>query len=282
MSAARDEGERDEGQRAASARAWNPSGIVSLTTDFGLVDPYVGMMKAVILARGRSLAIVDVTHGVPPQDVRRASFFLAAAWRYFPPGTVHVAVVDPGVGSSRALLVAHAEGHCFLAPDNGLLDDVVDAAARVFTLDVERFARPGASRTFHGRDILAPAAAEIALGLAPGQAGAARPGPFGGRARAPATQRTAAFEAQVVCVDHYGNLVLDARPEDLAGPLERWEIGLGTRSARFVATYAEGRPGEVVALVDSYGVLEIAVRDGNAAALLGLAPGDRVALRKLL
>lgn len=257
--------------------AWKPSGIVTLLTDFGTDDPYVGMMKGVILSGAPSARVVDLSHGVPPQNVRVGAWFLAHGSAYFPAGTVHVAVVDPGVGSGRRLLVAEDRGHAFLAPDNGLLGPVLSASARVFELDPARHARSGASRTFHGRDILAPAAAAIARGLSPEECGSgpvvAEPGVVFPRPREVAPGR---IECEVLLADRYGNVILSARPHDLAGGVEGWIVEAAGRTIPLRGAYAEAAPGELLALVDSYGALEIAVREGSAAARLGLRPGDTV------
>lgn len=258
---------------------WTPSGIVTLTTDFGLEDPYVGVMKGVLYSRLRSVTIVDIAHGVPPQDVRTGGFFLAHACAYFPPGTVHLAVVDPGVGTARALLVAEDQGQAFLAPDNGLLESVLSTAARVHELDVQRFAAPHASATFHGRDILAPAAAAIAGGLAPERAGRQL------RAFLPLERRRPAWVGyemviEILAADRYGNLILDARPEDLEPHMDRVRVVAGGYDIEFGRTYGDVRSGELLALVDSYGYVELAVRDGSAADRLGLQPGQRVLVRR--
>ncbi len=268
-------------ERDAATAPWNPSGIVTLTTDFGLVDPYVGVMHGVILGRAPRARIVDLTHGVPPQAVDLAGFLLARSVQYFPAGSVHVAVVDPGVGTARRALVAEDRGQAFVAPDNGLLAPVLSRAARVYELDVERFALTARSRTFHGRDVFAPAAAAIAAGTAPRAAGrgapieplarpapASRPGPDGG-------------EARVVCADRFGNLVLDVEAADLGAEPGRWRLECAGATIPVRGTYAEAEPGALLALVNSFGTLEIAVRDGSAADRLGLARGDRVSLRRI-
>ena len=264
-------GARDTGD------AWKPSGVVTLLTDFGTDDPYVGMMKGVLLSAAPGCTLVDLTHAVPPQSVRIGAWFLAHSFGYFPAGTVHLVVIDPGVGAGRKLLVAQDLGHAFLAPDNGLLGPVLSERARVFELDLERFARPGASRTFHGRDILAPAAAALARGLAPAEAGLAasqlEPGIEFPRARRTAAGRV---ECEVLLADRYGNLILSGRPEDLGEELQRWTVEAAGRTIPLRGAYAEAAPGELLALVDSYGALEIAVREGSAAARLGLRAGDPV------
>jgi hypothetical protein len=266
---------------ASERPVWSPSGVVALTTDFGTGDVYVGQLKAVLLARAPGLAIVDLTHGVPPQDVLVGAFLLARSRAYFAPGTVHVVVVDPGVGSARRILVAWDAGQVFLAPDNGLLPAALGADAEFRELDTRRFALPDASRTFHGRDVFAPAAAALARGLAPWDAGRAlATGPVPGvlpRARPLAPGRV---EAHVLFADRYGNLVLDADPADLAGDLRAWRAEVRGRSLEFRATYSGAGSGEALALVDSFGAIELAVRDGNAAASLGLTRGDTVLLRR--
>lgn len=265
----------------ASAR-FEPCGVVSLLTDFGLVDPYVGMLKAVILAHCPTAKIVDVTHGVPAQDVRVGAFFLARAWRYFPRGSVHLAVVDPGVGSARKILVAVRDGHAFVGPDNGLLASSLGADAIVGELSVERFAAASASHTFHGRDVMAPAVAALASGLAFESTLRARvasivAAPFAAPRRLP----DGSLEVEVLVADHYGNLILACAPEALDGPLESWRVVVAGRELAFARTYAQVDPGELLALVDSFPAVEIAVRDGSARATLGIDRGDRVNLRKI-
>jgi S-adenosylmethionine hydrolase len=263
--------------------AWKPSGIVTLLTDFGTEDPYVGMMKGVILSAAPRAVIVDLSHGVPPQNVRVGAWFLSHAAGFFPTGTVHVAVVDPGVGSGRRLLVAEDGGHAYLAPDNGLLGPVLSSAARVFELDPARHARSGASLTFHGRDILAPAAAALASGLSPEDCGS---GPVAMEAGAafprPRALDAGRIECEVLLADRYGNLILSAGPSDLSQPpiAGRWIVEAAGRTIPVRGAYAEAAPGELLALVNSYGVLEIAVREGNAAARLGLRQGDTVVLTR--
>ena len=259
-------------------RAWRPSGVVTLTTDFGLREPHVGIVKGVVLSRLPSATLVDLTHAVPPRDVRAGGWYLAGSWRWFPPGSVHVAVVDPGVGSRRRILVAQAQGHAFLAPDNGLLGPVLPPEARVWALDVERFAMPRTSATFHGRDVFAPAAAAIAGGLAPADAGQPA-GPWQSVSFPdPVRRADGAIETEVLLVDHFGNLVSGLVPGPAEGDLCDWEVEIGGRRVATARTYAEVEPGELCALVDSWGHLEVARRDGDAAATLGLGPGAPLTL----
>ena len=198
---------------------WTPSGIVTLLTDFGLRDSYVGTMHAVLLSRCPQIRhIVDLTHEIPHQDVAAGAFQWAQASPYFPIGTVHVAVVDPGVGSDRRALVALDGGHAFVAPDNGLLGAVLGEEARIFELDLERFALPSVSRTFHGRDVFAPAAAALAGGTPPEQLGEPvsqlQPSPLPKFER---DAQTGALVGEIQSVDHFGNLISNLPGDELTG-----------------------------------------------------------------
>jgi len=249
--------------------------IVSLLTDFGLSDPFVGVMKAVILSHEPSLCIVDVSHGVPAQDIDVAALWLSEAYRWFSRGAVHVCVVDPAVGSARAALAARAGEHVFLAPDNGVLSDVLvrEPRAEVRRIDALELGLPIPSRTFHGRDVFAP----IAARLASGELCFADVGPVHApvrRARALPAREQNRVIGRVSFVDHFGNLVSDVAASVLGDGVETVEIG--ERRLRRVGTYSEAEPGECVALVSSFGTLEVACRDGNAAEVLKASRGDRV------
>ncbi len=260
---------------------FTPSGVVTLTTDFGHQDPYVGIVHGVILGCAANVRIVDLCHRVPPQDVARAAYFLAHAQEYFPRGTVHVAVVDPGVGSERRILVAFDRGCAYLAPDNGLLNSVLSSSARVRALDVERFALPRRSLTFHGRDVFAPTAAAIATGQDPLAAGIGPELALDRVAPNPARTSGDRCEAAVLFADHFGNLILDVRGDELLPEPSAWCAVIEGRDLAVSGTYADASRGGLVALVDSFGALEIAVRDGSAAERLGLGAGDRVNLRRI-
>ena len=255
---------------------FQPCGVLALLTDFGTKDPYVGVMKGAVLARAPRAVLVDLTHEVPPQDVRRAAWFLMHARAHFPAGSVFLCVVDPGVGSARALLLALDRGQAFLGPDNGVLAPALSPAAELFELH----ARP-ASATFHGRDVLAPAAGELLAGAAPAALGK----PLARKPVAlefPRVARRGAGElaAEVLFADRYGNLVLSAREADLEGGAARWELEWAGRALPLSRTYSDAQPGELLALVDSYAAVEIAVRDGSAAERLGLLPGAQLILRR--
>lgn len=235
---------------------------IALLTDFGLVDPYVGAMKGVLASLAPGAPVLDVTHGVPPQDVRVGALFLDAAWPWFPEGTVFVCVVDPGVGTRRRPIVARAAGRLFVGPDNGLLGLLPDPEVREITAP---WGHPSPSRTFHGRDLFAPVAARLAGGAAFEDVGPLVTDPV--RVLLPVPVDGA---GEVLYVDHYGNAVTNLAGVD-GGVVRVREV-----RAPVVHTYAAAGPGEAVALTGSTGRLEIAVRDGHAARELGLAPGTPV------
>lgn len=248
-----------------------PSGIVTLLTDFGHRDPYVGVMKGAVLRANPKAVLVDLGHEVPPQDVTAGAFWWAAAIERFPIGSVHVGVVDPGVGTARRILAALACDCIWLAPDNGLLAAVLaaDQAAEVRAVDVEHLQLRPVSRTFHGRDVFAP----VAGWLAGGRYGFASLGPRVDDA-APG-ELPFAGPPQVVHVDGYGNAITNVPAAALAG-VAAIEVGGQTLPVR--GAYGDVAPGEPLALVGSYGLLEIAVNGGNAAERLGLRRGTRIGL----
>jgi S-adenosylmethionine hydrolase len=209
--------------------------VVSLTTDFGAADHFVGVMKGVVLAINPLAALVDITHGVPPQDVAAGAYQLSNACRHFPAGTVHVAVVDPGVGTDRRAIVLAAGGMLFVAPDNGLLTPFLDeAGARLFEIREPGFLADAPSPTFHGRDVFAPAAAHLSLGVPPERLGPPAVDPVRLPHPAPSIDGTT-IHAHVLHVDRFGNVVLDIEWVHLA----RAGAAAGTRRLRAEA----GHPG---------------------------------------
>lgn len=264
-------------QRAA---AFAPSGVVTLTTDFGHKDPFVGVMKGRLVGRFPAVVMIDLTHEILAHWPAEAGFWLARSFRYFPPGTVHVAVVDPGVGSARDIAVIEAEGHVFLAPDNGLLAAVVEAVdsatlRRVEPQVLERIGVGVPSATFHGRDVFAPLAAEVSAGrLAPDLLGPTVPELIPGWLEDPVVG-PAQVAGSVVTIDHFGNLLsnIDAgHLHHLGHPLVR----VGGRELPLRRTYSDVRPGEYLALVNSFGVVEVARAEQSAAEGLGLERGAPV------
>jgi len=260
---------------------FSPCGVVTITTDFGHQGPFVATMKGRILGRLPNARIIDVTHEVPVYWPAEAGFWLARAYSYFPAGSVHVAVVDPGVGTTRDIIAVVADGHAFLAPDNGLLAPVVSRAksAVIHRVDVaratSRFALPVVSATFHGRDIFAPIAAEIA-------AGRGSPAELGEQIRdiVPSWVDEPEVAADhvagvVITIDHFGNLItnIDAT---LIGRFGHPVVRTGGRTFPLQRTYGDVRPGEFLALINSFGVLEIARAEQSAAEGLGLGRGAPV------
>ncbi|HEU4412601.1 MAG TPA: SAM-dependent chlorinase/fluorinase [Polyangiaceae bacterium] len=264
-----------------SAAGFRPGGAVTLLTDFGTRDPFVGLMKGVIVGLAPAARLVDLGHESDAFDVAAAAFWLARSYAYFPPGTVHLAVVDPGVGSARRAIAAVAGGHAFVGPDNGLLAGALAGAGPVeaVELDPSRAGRGGdLSATFHGRDLFAPAAARLAAGAALGELGrpldpaSLAPSPL------PSPRREGgALAGEVVVVDRFGNLITNLEAGARAagsGARVEWAGG----ELRLVRTYAEAARGAPLALVNAFGVVEIAVREGSAAAAFGLGRGSPVRL----
>lgn len=250
--------------------------VITLTTDFGTSDSWVGQMKGVILGICPDAAVVDLTHGVPAHDVAGGAYALACGFAAFPEGTIHVAVVDPGVGTDRRRLAVRARGHWFVAPDNGLLTRVVRGAESVAAWSIEQphYLRADVSSTFEGRDVFAPAAAWLARGTEASHLGPAvrdwvllpdrTPELFPGREVA----------VPVLAVDRFGNVVLDVTGRRFSGRV----LAGGAEVATFRRTFAEAPAGEPFLLWNSSGFLEIAMREGRASDRLGLAPGSEVRL----
>ena len=260
---------------------FSPCGVITITTDFGHQGPFVATMKGRVLTRWPQARIIDVTHEAPVYWPAEAGFWLARAYPYFPEGSVHIAVVDPGVGTRREILAVVADGHCFLAPDNGLLAPLVRRArtCEVRRLDVERvMARlqlPPASATFHGRDIFAPIAAEVA-------AGRVRPIELGPVMRdiVPAWVDEPSVSPDqvsgvVITIDHFGNLITNI-DGSLIQAFRNPAVRTGGHSFSIRRTYGDVRPGDYLALINSFGVLEIARAEQSAAEALGLGRGAPV------
>lgn len=255
--------------------------IVTLLTDFGSKDAYVACMKGVLLARAPSLVtIVDLTHEVPPQDTRAATFHLRHAWSWFPAGTIHVAVVDPGVGTDRAILVARHAGHLFLAPDNGLLAPILASDDAVHALDLADYPVPSA--TFHGRDLFAPAAARLVEGAAPSELGPAlHSGAWRSAPDAGPRLELGRIACEVDHVDRFGNLILNVAGTALDPDSSAWVAEIAGVNVEFARTYGSVGAGALLALVDSFDRVEIAERGGDAAARLDVGRGTPVTLLRV-
>jgi S-adenosylmethionine hydrolase len=254
--------------------------IVALLTDFGAADPYVGAMKGAILSVCPEATLVDITHEVSPHDVLEGGLTLAAACPTFPAGTVFVAVVDPGVGSSRRGLALQAGLHLFVGPDNGLFGFVLREHddARVHGLENERLFRSPVSPVFHGRDVFGPVAGHLARGLPLGEVGPKVDDPLLLEASEPRQIAAGEWEAAVLHVDRFGNLTTGLPGHVVLGA-RAVEVRVGDVSIPWARTYADVGPGSLCALVGSSGRLEVAVREGSASARLGVGKGSPVRVR---
>jgi S-adenosyl-L-methionine hydrolase (adenosine-forming) len=262
-------------------RSLTASGIVTLMTDFGTVDGYVAAMKGALLSTNARAVLVDVTHHISTQDVTEAAFQLATVWSTFPAGTVHMVVVDPGVGGDRRAIVVEAGGHYFVTPDNGLLTLLVSnvPADRAVVLDRPEFFRADVSSTFHGRDIFAPVAGLLASGQV-------QPQDLGSEVStesivrlpwAPAEDRHGQIRAPVVSVDRFGNCRTLLTRRELPFNLTSVYVRSRDVTVRGIhSTYSDVPMGKTLALFGSHGGLELAVRGGSAAMSWEIARGDDV------
>jgi len=244
--------------------------IITLLTDFGTADGYVAELKGVLYSAVPDANIVDLSHDLPPQDIECARLAVARYWRRFPNGTVHVVVVDPGVGSARAPLAISSDDRFLVGPDNGVLSpSLLAAGSRAVSLPVP----PSASATFHGRDVFAPAAASLALGTPIDEVGRAFLDPV--IRRTPEARRAAdgSVVGEVIAIDRFGNAITN-----LIAP-RGGSVDLAGRVMPIVRTYADAGSGEIIAVIGSNGFVELAQRDGSAARALGIARGVQVTLR---
>jgi S-adenosylmethionine hydrolase len=255
--------------------------LITLTTDFGLADSYVGAMKGVILGIDPTATIVDISHDIAPQDVREAAYVVYTAYPYFPPHTVHVVVVDPGVGSGRRAIVLRAAQACFVAPDNGVLSYVLarEGISEAVRLTHSKYHRRTVSHTFHGRDIFAPIAAHLARGVPLTELGEPLTEIVTFSLPQPQILPDGKVVGHVLHIDRFGNLIFDVREGDfvLGGGLVL-EIA-GHRIEGLRHTFTDVPAGELVAYIGSSGHLEIALREGDAAQSLGMKRGDKILLR---
>jgi S-adenosylmethionine hydrolase len=247
--------------------------VITLLTDFGTTDSYVGEVKGTLARLAPAASLVDISHDIPPGDVRAGAFVLSRVWARFPSGTVHLVVVDPGVGTSRAALAGQCEGHWFVGPDNGVLTPFLRQEVAVVELPTP----VGASPTFHARDLFAPAAAALAQGAALDSLGPRLP-------RAPTLlpipaphHEAKSLVGEVLYVDRFGNLISNIPGERVpeAGTIEVEGMDLGTLHR----TFGDVPSGALLAYVGSGGTVEIAVRDGSAARRLGMGVGGRIRIR---
>src|SRR3954471_3026380 len=242
--------------------------IITLLTDFGTADSYVAEMKGVLLSRAPAATLVDISHQIPPGDIQAGQFVLSRTWQRFPAGTVHLAVVDPGVGSERRALAAQSDGHRFVAPDNGLLS-FLPRESRFVSLAVAADAAP----TFHGRDVFAPAAASLADGGLIESLGTTITDPHQSPLPSPHHDGTRVI-GEVIYIDRFGTLISNIE-RSAVEPGIRIRIG-DVDVGPLRRTFADAARGALVAVTGSGGTVEIAVRDGSAARLLGVGVGAEV------
>ncbi len=250
--------------------------IITLLTDFGSADNFVGVMKGVILSINPKAIIVDITHEVPPQDVLTAAFLLQTSWPYFPKGSIHVAVVDPGVGTARRAIAVETAHAIFLAPDNGLLTPVIKSGEvrRIISLTNPRYWLPQVSSTFHGRDIFAPTAAHISLGISLEELGESIEDPVLLDWPCPLKLPDGTIVGHILHIDRFGNLITNLRAEDLGEGVVIRVAGYTIQGLK--RTFGDVAVGEPVAYIGSSGYLEIAIRQGNAAVTFNLRRGDKI------
>jgi len=258
--------------------------IITLTSDFGLNDHFIGAMKGVILEIAPEAQIIDISHAVQPFDILDGALTISQAYSYFPTGTVHMVIIDPGVGTARRPIILSSERHMFVAPDNGVLSLVYDREERLSVRHVtaEHYFLQPRSNTFHARDIFSPVAAFLAKGVEPSRFGEEITDfvRFGAPRPKPVDERT--LRGVVLKVDRFGNLITNITPQDApqlfeaAPPAFKIAIGTKAQATRMCTNYAEGTPGEVFGILGSMGFLEVAANRGSAFQLLGAGKGSEV------
>jgi S-adenosylmethionine hydrolase len=258
--------------------------IITLTTDFGLNDHFIGAMKGVILGIAPEAQIVDISHAVQPFDILDGALTVSQAYSYFPSETVHMVIVDPGVGTTRRPIILTGDRHIFVAPDNGVLSLVYAREERISVRHVtaEHYFLQPRSNTFHGRDIFSPVAANLAKGVQPDRFGEEITDyvRFGAPRPKPVDEKT--LRGVVLKVDRFGNLITNITSQDapqlfgIDPPPFKIAIGTKAPATRICTNYAEGSPGEVFGILGSMGFLEVAANRGSASQLLGARKGSEV------
>ena len=254
--------------------------VITLLTDFGTSDGYVGAMRGVIVGINPQATVLDICHDITAQDVPGAAFVLSTAYRYYPPDTIHLVVVDPGVGSSRRAIAVRTQRGLFVAPDNGVLSYVYarEPGFEAVQLTEQRYWLSPVSDTFHGRDVFAPVAAHLSRGVQLCELGPAIDNPQRFALSEPEARSDGSMVGQILYIDRFGNLVTNVRRDLLpAGGVSIHIAGQTVNGP--LAAYAGAKDGEVLALVGSHGYLELAVRNGSAAQVLGVVRGAEVRIQ---
>ncbi len=266
--------------------------IITLLTDFGLSDAYVGMMKGVILTLNHDAKIVDICHQVESHNIVQAGFIVSTSYRYFPDGTIHLVVVDPGVGTERRAVILKTTKATFVAPDNGVLSYIIDEALgsdeeglsqrrlgggiRAVSISNPRFWLSPLSSTFHGRDIFAPVAAHLSLGVPIQEFGEAIDSLITFPILRPQIDEDGVLTGHILHIDRFGNLITDVRREDISSEDITIELS-GNQNEGLSKSYAEGK--ELLAIIGSSERLEVSLRNGSAASSLGVRIGDRIRIK---
>jgi S-adenosyl-L-methionine hydrolase (adenosine-forming) len=253
------------------------SGIITLTTDFGLDDAYVGIVKATLLSIYPEARLVDISHNIAPQNIPEASYLLFTSVKYFPRATVHLAVVDPGVGSSRRPILVCSNGHFLVGPDNGILTDFLNDSARVYFLNRPQFFLSHLSHTFHARDVFAPVAAHLARGTEPEQMGELITDAVRLERPRPALEPSRIL-GTVIYIDRFGNMITNIKAEQLEDDSVVRVMGKDIQGIS--TSYSEKPKGTLLAVAGSSGFLEIALASDSAALRLKGAVGLAVEVRK--
>ena len=260
--------------------------VITLTTDFGTRDNYVSVMKGVILGINPSVCLVDITHEIAPRQIREAAFLLLSAYRWFPSGTVHLVVVDPGVGGKRNPIIVETERYLFVGPDNGVFSLIYEREQefQVFKISNPQFFLPKVSNTFHGRDIFAPAAAYLSKGTPPSQLGEQ----INRYVRFPFTGpeiKEDILEGEIIHIDRFGNLVTNISEETLKGFVgrdkEEFQIIIKDKILnRICHTYSDVPQGELLVVIGSSGFLDVSANCASAAEMLSAKPGETVRVKR--
>ena len=261
--------------------------VITLLTDFGASDPFVGVMKGVILGINPDAVVVDLCHSARAYDPAEAAFILSISYRYFPKGTIHVAVIDPGVGGPRRPILAMCDGHLFIGPDNGLFAPLAEKAGplRVLAITAARYFLQPVSATFHGRDVFAPVAGHLSLGTEPSEFGE----PIDDYVRLALPRQspsgTSSITGEILHIDRFGNLVTNIASSDLqllaaGNPVAGLLVQVADRQIPIIAYYGQVAPGALGAVIGSADHLEIFVNQGDASRLLGLGRGSEVVVAR--